>query len=289
MKPTNETLNHYIVPIGKFNIYSAPKEFEFIFDENLMLILKHFSYEDDMERVDSDYYSNFDQGQLKMKYSWGLRFDCDQTELDTYTQNINLLMLTFRIFDRADCSFEYILNVSDTSSSKRILEKWKRSINTIEHLSTFTIDTLKNIKEGYLKLQRFYSVSARTKHSIQFLYLGYISYYWMQGFVLLMTSLETLVSPDIKSAKITSIIINRIIKIIPDKSICSKNQLNKIYELRSDIIHGKIISNLQLSNEMPHIVRLQQVVLSVFNNILNKNLSTIYSNKMKFEKFFCED
>lgn len=289
MKATNETLNHYIVPIRKLEIYSVPKEFEFIFDKDLMLRLKHFSYEDDMEKVDADKYSIFDKCQLKTEYSWGLRFDCNQTKLNTYIENISLLMLAFRIFDEADCSFEYILNVSNTHESIRNLDKWKRSINTIEHISTFNVDTLNKIQEGYMKLIRFRSVSARTRHSIQFLYLGYISYYWMQAFVLLMTSLETLVSPDIKSDKITSIIINRLIKIIPDKSICSKKKLNKIYELRSDIIHGKIISDLQLVDEMPHIIRLQKVVLSVFNNILNKNFSTIYGDKTKFENFFSEE
>ncbi len=289
MKITKEMVNQYIVPIRNFNIYSAPKEFEFIFDENLIIILKYFSYEDHTEPIDADIYSISDQGLLKMNYSWGLRFDSKQVKLNTYIENINLLMLAFRIFDKADCSFEYILNVSNTHSSIKNFDKWKRAINTIKHSPTFTIDTLQRIKEGYSKLQTFHSVSARTKHSIRFLYLSYISFYWMQAFVLFMTSLESLVSPDIKSEKITSIIINRINKLIPDKSICSKNQLNKIYELRSDIIYGKILSDLHLVKEMPHIVRLQKVVLSVFNNILNSDFSTIYSNKMNFENFFSEE
>lgn len=289
IKELSAELKHYIIPVGNFSLDEYDNKFIYTIDENLYISLKKFDYENDMERVNADKYSAFDQGQLKMIYSWGLRFDCNQIELNKYIENINLLMLAFRICDEADCSFEYILNVSNTHSSLKNLDKWKRSINIKKPSSIFTIDTLEKIKVVYLTLQKFYSVSARTKHSIQFLYLGYISYYWMQAFILFMTSLETLVSPDIKSDRITSIIINRIVKFIPEKSICSKSQLNKIYELRSDIVHGKIISDLQLEKEMPHIVRLQKVVLSVFNNILNKDVPTIYSNKIEFEKFFNEE
>jgi hypothetical protein len=286
MKSTKEIINHYIVPIRNFKIHPTSRKFEFIFDKNLKLKLKYFSYEDHMERVDADEYSIFDQMQLKVKYNWGIRFDCNLTKLNTYIENINLLMLAFRIFDEADCSFQYILNVSNTHSSIKNIDNWKRSINTIKHPSNFKIEDLIKIKEGYLRLQKFFSISARTKHCIQFLYLGYISFYWMQGFILLMTSLETLVSPNIRSEKITSIIISRIMKLLTDKSICSKTQLDKIYDLRSKIVHGKITTDIEMKKVMPHVVRLQKVVLSVFNNILQNNLSNIYCNKIEFENFF---
>lgn len=279
-------LQHYIIPISKFSLDINDHNFIFSFDEDLKISLKKFDYENDIERVDADDYSTFDQGQLKMKYTWGLRFDCSLKEFNTFIENINLLMLAFRIIDETDCSFEYILNVSNNHLSKKNLDIWKRSINTKKHSRFFTTETLRTIKEGYLKLQKFRLVSARTKHSIQFLYLSYISYYWMQAFMLYMTSLEILVSPDIKSDKITSIIINRILKLIPNESICSKNQLNKIYELRSDIIHGKIIADIELKQEMSKLVRLQKVVLLGFNNILKEDFQTIYSNNTKFEMFF---
>lgn len=282
-----EKLQHYIVPLRNFALdINNNNNFIYSFDDDLKISLKKFDYENDMERVDADDYSTFDQGQLKMKYSWRLRFDCYRKEFYTFIENINLLMLAFRIFEEADCSFEYILNVSNTHASPKNPDKWKRAINTKKHSTSFTIESLKMIKQGYYQLQDFRLVSARTKHSIQFLYLSYISYYWMQAFILYMTSLETLVSPDIISEKITSIIINRILKLIPDKSICSKTQLNKIYELRSDIVHGKIITDVELKKEMVKLVRLQRVVLSSFKNILKKDFDSIYTNRIEFEKIF---
>ncbi len=277
---------HYIIPIRNFKISLIHKDLKFIFDPKLNISLKYFSYEDDMERVDADDFSIHDQGQIKMIYNWGLRFDCGQKELYEYMENINLLMLAFRIFARADCSFEYILNVSNTHLSRKNIDIWKRSINTKKHPSIFNIESLRKIKEGYLRLQQFNSISARTKHSIQFLYLGYISFYWMQAFILFMTSLETLVSPNLITDKITSIIINRILKILPNNSICNKTQLNKIYSLRSDIVHGKILTNLQLEKEMPLLVKLQNVVLSIYNNMLQRDFFSIYNDVSNFEIFF---
>jgi hypothetical protein len=283
---SEESPQHFIIPISNFSLNIYDKDFTYIFDKDLKISLRKFDYENNIERVDADDYSNFDHGQLKMRYSWGLRFDCTQKELYAFIEDIDLLMLAFRIFDGADCYFKYILNVSNTHSSKKNPDEWKRAINTEKHSTNFTIESLTKIKEGYLKLQKFRIVSARTRHSIQFLYLGYISYYWMQAFILFMVYLETLVSPDIKSDKITSIIINRIWKLIPKKSICSKNQLNKIYDLRSDIVHGKIITDIELKKEMSNLVRLQRVVLSVFKSVMGNNFNTIYSNNTEFEKFF---
>jgi hypothetical protein len=285
---STERSPHYIIPISNFSLNIFDKDFTYFFDDNLKISLKKFNYENgnNIERVDADDYSIFDQGQLKIKYNWGLRFDCSQKDFLTFIENVNLLMLAFRIFNEADCSFKYILNVSNTHLSKKNPDDWKRAINTDKHSTNFTIESLANIKEGYLKLQRFRTVSARTKHSIQFIYLGYISYYWMQAFILYMTSLESLVSPDIKSDKITSIIISRILKLISNDAVCSKNQLNKIYELRSDIVHGKIITDIDLKNEMSKLVKLQRVVLLGFKNILKEDFHIIYTDEQELEKFF---
>ena len=286
IKCMKQILNHYIVPINNFQIFQSSKNFKFIFDDKFKLALKKFSYEENIERVGADDYSTFDHGQLKIKYDWGIRFDCSQKDFNTYIEHISLLMLAFRIFEHADCSFEYILNVTEPHLSKKNIDRWKRSIQNEKHSAIFTADSLYKIKEGYKLLGNFRSVSARTRQSIQFLYLSYISYYWMQALMLFMTSIETLVSPDIKSEKITSIIINRILKLVPDKSICSKTQLNKIYELRSDIVHVKIITDIELKKELHKLVRLQKLILFAFNNILKEDFRTIYRDNIKFEKFF---
>ena len=283
---SKERLQHFILPIRNFSLNGNDKDINYFFDNNLKISVKKFDYESNIERVDADNYSTFDHGELKIKYNWGLRFDCNKNDLLVYIEHVNLLMLAFRIFNAADCSFEYILNSSNTHLSRKNPDEWKRAINNEKHSSNFTIESLAIIKDGYLNLKKFRVISARTKHSIQFLYLSYISYYWMQAFILFMVSLETLVSPDIKSDKITSIIINRIWKLIPQKSICSKNQLNKIYDLRSDIVHGKIITDIELKKEMSNLVRLQKVVLSVFKTVMRDNFNTIYSNNKEFEKFF---
>lgn len=55
-------LQHYIIPISKFSLDINDHNFIFSFDEDLKISLKKFDYENDIERVDADDYSTFDQG-----------------------------------------------------------------------------------------------------------------------------------------------------------------------------------------------------------------------------------
>lgn len=286
MKKNTKKFSHFIFPFKNFSLKVLNPNFNLVIDETENIYLKTFEYDRDIERIDSDQFSEQDRIDLAMKYRWGLRFDCFDDEKFKYLEKCNLLLLTFRIFNQSDCSGIYLLNVTNPHLSVKEDNNWKWAIANKQNKTELNIEELQIIKIRYDQLKSFYITSPRTKHSIQFLYLGYISNYWMQAFILYMTALETLVSPDIRSEKITSIIIDRIMKLISQDSVCIKNQLSKIYELRSDIVHGKIAPDIELKKEMPKLVNLQKVVLSGFYNILKEDFKSIYSNEHKFENFF---
>ncbi|MCH8032771.1 MAG: hypothetical protein IH819_00100 [Bacteroidetes bacterium] len=229
MNNSIKKLNHFIFPFKNFSLEVLDPNFKFVLDESENIYLKTFDYRRDIEKIDSDQFSVSDRIALTMEYRWGLRFKCFENEKNKYLEKCNLLLLTFRIFNRSDCSGIYLLNVTNPHLSVKEDNIWKWAIANKHNKTDLKVDELRKIKIAYDQLNSFYITSPRTKHSIQFLYLGYISNYWMQAFILYMTALETLVSPDIKSDRITSIIVNRIMRLITNDSICSKNQLNKIY------------------------------------------------------------
>ena len=107
----------------------------------------------------------------------------------------------------------------------------------------------------------------------------------MESYILFMTSLETLVSPSIEEG-ITSKIIKRTRKLINDSKICSKRNINNLYKLRSNIIHGRVLVDLSFKEHQDEMVKLQIIVLKVFEKILSNDFCTIYKNEESKEKFF---
>ena len=280
-----EKLHHYIIPITNFSLYKDDANLIYTFDDDLNITLRKFDYENDMERVDADHFSAFDQYELKIKYKWGFRFNCKKNEALNFLERINLILLSFRIFAEADCAAIYLLNVSSPHHSYKETNIWKRAIADRQHNSIIDIKTLEEIKRGYLSFKSFYSTSPRTKHSVQFLYLGYTSNYWMQAYILFMTSLETLLSPSTEN-QITTKIIKRTRNLINDNKLCSKKIIDELYELRSDIIHGRILVDLSFKNHIDEMTKLQIIVLKAFKVILEKKFVSIYQNDESKESFF---
>jgi len=280
-----DKLQHYIIPITDFSIDIFDDNFIYVFDEDLRISLKKFDYENDMERVDADHFSVLDHSELKIKYKWGFRFDCKKNEALTFLERVNLILLAFRIYSEADCTAIYLLNVTIPYNSYKETNIWKRAIANRKHNFGFDIKTLDKVKIGYLRLKSFYSTSLRTKHSVQFLYLGYTSNYWMQAFILFMTSLEALLSPPTED-QITTKIIKRTRNLINDTKLCSKNIMDHLYELRSDIIHGRILVGLNFIERIDDMVKLQIIVLRAFERMLEKDFASIYQNEESKELFF---
>ena len=219
---------------------------------------------------------------------WYFEFKCDKEKVEDYKLKLNLFLLAIRIILQSDLSIKYILCKSVPHLSIKYSDDWKYAIaenipkRQTKEFNKFHLD---EVVIAYNHLKDFFNVSPRTTHAVNFLFLAYTSYYWMESYMLLMTALETLVSPD-KIGTIVPEVTDRVVSLINDKNICSKTRFSKIYKLRSDIIHGKVLVDINFDKELPKLQQLQNIALTVFKILLEKDFKNIYQNQTLKEIFF---
>jgi len=277
----------YIAPIRNLNFKLKgfeQNDINFVFDEKHNITLKLFSYHDDIESINADSFSTYDRSSLNF-HPYAFYFRCKKEEVENKKLLINLILLSFRIFKKADCNSKYILCLTDTFYSIKYNESWKIADVDSKSATILNEGDIQEIITGYKKLKLFYNLSNRTKHSVQFFYLGYTSYHWMQAFALFMISLETLVSPTTEE-QITKTIINRTRNLINNPKICSKNIINNLYQLRSDITHGRILIDLSFKDHINDMSRLQNMAIKAFEIVLSLNFKKYYKNEQSKEEFF---
>lgn len=260
---------------------------DYLVDDEYNIVLKRFDKFIDWSELKIDVFSPADYESLHIPM-WAFEFECEKEEANNYKQKLNLLLLASRITKFNDLSIKYIICKNVPHISSKYSDYWKYAIAEKYSKTThadLNKDDLDEIKKSYILLQRFFKVSDRTTHAVNFLFLAYTSHYWMESFLLYMTALETLVSPD-KKDKIVAEVTARLVCLINNKEICSKNKFGKIYESRSDIIHGKILVNLDFDKELTKLQQLQKTVLHTFKVLLEKDFMSIYADEDSKEKFY---
>ncbi len=285
----------YIVPISDFQYIGENVSLNSMWGDNKFhekiknfdfdgILLKRVESNDIDFLDDIDVLSDSDKREIRGCY-WAFYFKCEEEMYDSFVGKINLLLLSFRIHKKSDISVKYFLCKNDSSESERYSEDWKYALADIKNHSELNIEDLDVIKGGVQLLENFEKTSFRTSHAVNFLFLGYTSYYWMEAFILFVTSLETLVSPSTEN-QVTNRIIKRTVKLIDDNTICSRTKLDDLYKLRSNITHGRILVGIDFKDHKTDLQDLQKIVLSAFKTILSKNFNSIYKNEKSKELFF---
>lgn len=261
----------------------------YIIDSEYNIVLKRFIEFVNWESLDIYVLSKYDIEYLHQA-EWFFEFKCNKDKEEDYKLKLNLFLLAARIVLKIDLSIKYILCKDAPRLSTKYSDDWKYAIaekNVKRERQEINSLDLDKVVIAYNRLQEFFNVSPRTAHSVNFLFLAYTSYYWMESYMLLMTALETLVSPDEREA-IVGPVTKRVVLLINDKKICSKTKFGKIYELRSDIIHGKVLVDIKFENELPRLQQLQKITLAVYNKLLNEDYRSIYMTENNKEKYYSE-
>lgn len=149
----------------------------------------------------------------------------------------------------------------------------------------FRIQDIKIVDEDFKKLIELYEVSYRTRHAIEFLYLGFTEYYALASFILFMTALESFYLPY-AWVQITQTLKSRVPKLINDDSIVTEDLIQDLYSLRSDIAHGKIKTDLDMIEFLPKTNQFKLILLATIRTIFNNNLIDKYSTEELKEDFF---
>lgn len=225
---------------------------------------------------------------------WVFYFECADDTCDKIIKRINYFLLASRIFANADFGVEYYICLSNKSNSIKISDSWGYSVASFKEIKTedfveISEQNLRNIIDGYKKLLEFNSINPLTQHAIQFLFLSYTAYYSLESFILLMTSIETLVTPSKLSNTLTNDIISRVVRFIDNQDICSKTKFDKIYKFRSSIIHGRISVENNLQGNLKNIRSLQTITLFFYRKLLLEiDFNKVYKTGISKDKYFLE-
>lgn len=260
-------------------------EKEFVFQDSFNIKLKNFDTKE-LNDYKFNYLSENDIVDLQT-CNWVIYFKCNENEYQLCYSRINILLLSFRIAKQSKIGSNIILCENNKEDYQKYWDNWlpalrKKNYPTTEEFSTNDLNEIKNV---FNALSNFEMVAPRTKHAVNFLFLAYTSYYWMEVFIILMTTIETLVSPS-DERQITKRIIKRVRGIINDPKICSGNKIKDLYDLRSNIVHGRILENNNFEEHKNDLNDLQLIVLTAFQKILSNDFKSIYKNEESKEKFF---
>ena len=266
----------------EFNILEPPEDFNF--SDNI-LFLKKFDIDSIADNIDWEFFSPYEKSTMK-EAKWAITFYTDGDDVDIYTLKVNLLLLAIRIRFNSNCLIKYRLCKNNLRHSRRLANTFMPSIPDLRSKESYKIDELKTVDKTYIQILKLFDISFRGSNALDFMYRGYNEYYAMTSFLLFTTALESFYLPY-EYVKIGETLKERITKFINDSSIANPSSINRLYSLRSDIIHGKIKSNIKLKDILPKISELHKILNRTVEKIIDDNLiEVIYKDEDSKENYF---
>ena len=254
------------MPLFQFNCYENITNFDFNYPG---LSLKPFT-EKDIPRFQSiPGLSKIDIGHINQE-KWALVYQVDNNNDDeTYKEFVNLLLIAFHIFyDNRAPFIKYRINTEKSSSClTTLMDIYNPEMK--KNLRGINLCQLKKINKGFTHLQKMYCTSARTKNALYFLSKIYMFEQWSESFVMMMIVLEALFSKDEPPYNNTKeIICQRASSLLNSCKKCTKKDIEKLYDLRCDIVHGRIdFKNIKTKN-LQESAHLEFVVNQCFRELI---------------------
>jgi len=122
-------------------------------------------------------------------------------------------------------------------------------------------DEFKVISHLFSGLNKFKTLNTRTGNAVYFLGMAYRSKGWLESLIFHVCALETLISASNIENKITEKFKRRIYKFVG----YDKNQLNEIYNIRSELVHGRYDFKSEEEN-----LRLNRIVEEACRKVFSK-------------------
>jgi hypothetical protein len=204
--------------------------------------------------------------------------------LKNYKEEVNILLLSFRIYKLARVFIKYRLCKEDDSYCTR-LNDFLHIVMPNESNGIISLNDLNIINKGYLKLLQMDTISNRTHNAIYFMYRGFCADKMIDSFVLLMCAIESLFSKE-NPGGATRTICSRVSKFLDCKSRCKYNDIEELYDLRSKIVHGRVVVGDEIKGKLNTLYKLQYVLVECMKKILDKEIYLIYSDIQNKEHYF---
>ena len=138
-----------------------------------------------------------------------------------------------------------------------------------ESCPIITSNDLKVINNGYSNLLQMHTISNRTQNALYFLYRGFHSTQMIDSFMFLMSAIESLFSAENRGS-VTKTICSRVSSFLNRKARCNNQDIHGLYDLRSKIVHGRVVVNDDIKGQLPTLHELEYVVTECMKKMLKK-------------------
>jgi len=203
---------------------------------------------------------------------------------ERYKEEVNLLLLSFKIFRLSPVFIAYRLCKEDENQSTRLFEPIKYHLYE-RPSEPLTRGDLDEVNEGFIRLLEMLRVSHRTHNAIYFTYRGLSCYKMIDSFALLTMAIESLFSPDTRGG-VTKAICSRVSAFLGPSDPRSSADMHKLYGLRSRIVHGRVVVEDDIKGKVRVLHDLQRVLLKCLKKMLTERTYDVYRDDSKKEEYF---
>ena len=215
----------------------------------------------------------------------------DKGNVDGYKSLTNLLLMSFKIFCEIRYPFiKYRICKDNPSLCRRLNDPITYNFSFTRTIRPYSLAEIETINKGFQSLIDMDKISVRTHNALYFLYRAFHSIKWMDAYILLMSSIESLFSKD-KPGGATAAITTRVSSLLSNNPRCTKKDIEDLYEIRSRIIHGNITgpdlneAKDDEKDKLANLDKLEYVTIECFKELVKSNLYKNYTNKETRDKF----
>lgn len=258
-----------------------PKDYVF-FDDRI--VLKCFNVYKDYPEIDIDFFSSFEKRSMH-ECKWCLSIIADEAKHFQYSQYLNLLLASFRIYYNTKCYAKFKLCKRYPIHDRKLHSIFLSTLSKEQKKRIFCLEDMEVVNGAFENTIKLFHKSFRTRHALNFMYLGYTEYYALSSFILFITALESFYLPY-KFSRIKALLRKRVPNFINDSSIVDEITIDELYKLRSEITHGKIKAELDMREFLPKVSKIQKILTATLKKIFDDNLIDIFSSEETKERYF---
>ncbi len=235
----------------------------------------------DDEIPNTDLFSKLDVTYMKRE-CWAIV--AESPDVEKYKQEVNILLLSFKIYRLAPLFIKYRLCKEDETLCS-ILYDTMQYVLREKSCPIIASKDLAVINSGFSNLLQMRTISNRTQNALYFLYRGFHSSKMIDCFMLLMSAIESLFSDEKRRGATTSICL-RVSSFLDNKARCTYQDINALHDLRSKIVHGRVVVTDDIKGQLPTPHELEYVVTECIKKMLDEEIYPIYSDVEKKENYF---
>ena len=215
----------------------------------------------------------------------------DEGSVDGYKSLTNLLLMSFKIFCEIRYPFiKYRICKDNPSLCRRLNDPITYNFFFPRIIRPYSLSEIETINKGFQSLIDMDKISVRTHNALYFLYRAFHSIKWMDAYIHLMSSIESLFSKD-KPGGATVAITTRVPSLLSNNPRCTKKDIEDLYEIRSRIIHGNITgpdldeAKDDDKDKLANLDKLEYVTIECFKELVKSTRYKHYTDKEIRDKF----